>query len=198
MPRWIIIALLCAVSLPAQEANYINVYLSVSAPKAWVDSITDSLKTKLNAIPDVQVVDKNDNAMFTVYVDVNSVSNKSDELIGYSLMSLIYGTYDRAVLKIWVDEAVKVSEDPSTKAYLDLMAYAVSGNIFLAGTVHTHGSTDSIDSAYDQIVAKLKSDALPEFRRFRQMVLKAAAIEKSQSQKAKPTVQPLPRTKNSL
>lgn len=168
--KLLFLAILVPVSIPAFGQSYTNVYLSVSAPKAWLSEIEESLKVKLNAIPDVQVVDKEEDSLFTIAVDVNAVTNQSDEVIGYSMMALIYGTYDRKVLD-WIFDLLKSgSKDKDLKAVADLMKYVAAGNVFLAATVHTHGSLQNIDTAYDEIVGKLKTKAIPELRRFSKLI----------------------------
>ena len=155
---------------PSLFAQYTNVYLGVAAPAEWQKQIINDLKIKLNAIPDVQVVENADDAAFTISVDVNAVTNGKDELIGYSMMTLIYGTYDRAILTTMFDTLWKDSKDKSVQQMLQFLKYTISGNIFLAGTVHTHGPVDDIGIAYDQIVGTLKTKALPELRRFGKML----------------------------
>lgn len=157
-------------AIPQAGQGYTNVYLSVSAPKAWFAEITDALKVKLNAIPDVQVVDKEDDSLFTIAVDVNAVTNKGDDLIGYSMMALICGTYDRKVLDFVFTNMENSSKDKDLAAVVKLMKYAAAGNVFLAATVHTHGSVENIDTAYDEIVGQFKTKALPELRRFATLV----------------------------
>ena len=117
----------------------------------------------------MQVVDKPEDAAFTISVDVNSVS-KGNEVIGYSMIPLIYGTYDRAVLNAIFDALRKDSKEKSTRTLPAFLKYTASGNIFLAATIHTHGPLSGIDEAYDQIVGKLKTYALAELRRFKEMV----------------------------
>jgi len=163
-----IVGLLCSTCLLAQ--NYTNVFLAVSAPKAWQETVKDELTVKLNAIPDVQVTDVEADAAFTISVDINSITNRSDETLGYSMMALIYGTYDRKVLQALFENEGVQTTDKQAKAGVALLKYIISGNIFLAATVHTHGSLDNISSAYDEIVGKLKTKALPELRRFSKML----------------------------
>ena len=182
--KWAGIVLLFTMSLGARAQGYTNVFLSVSAPKQWFGDITDSLKVKLNAIPDVQVVDKEEDAAFTVYVDVNAVSNQKDELIGYSMMALVYGTYDRKVLDYLFDKFA-ADGDKASKASAELMKYIVSGNVFLAATIHTHGSVDKIDSAYDEIVGQLKTKALPELKRFQKLLEDAGGDSSKKSLQTK-------------
>jgi hypothetical protein len=171
---------------PLIAANYITVRLTVSAPEKWQKPIRDGLETKLNAIPDVQVVGEEDEAMFTIDVDINSVTNKSDEILGYSLAALIYGNYDQAILKVVLDEAEKAVKSKEEKAWIPVLQYAVSGNVFVAAFIHTHGAIESISEAYDEIVGKLKSKALPEYRRMEKLV--AEAVKNGAAPRALPTV----------
>lgn len=177
----IALGLLFATSIFAQ---YTNVYVAVSAPTAWQKQITDSLTQKLNAIPDVQVVDKAEDSAFTISVDVNSIIKGKDDVIGYSMMALIYGSYDRAILIKVFDTLWKDSKDKFTQQMLEVLKYTVSGNVFLAGTVHTHGPLGDINDGYDMIVGKLKTTALPEWRRFQKML---AEIPDDKSKTVAPT-----------
>lgn len=163
--RGLLLLLVASTIAPAQ--SYINVRLLLSAPDNWMSEIEESLTTKINAIPDVQVVEDADKAVFTITVDVNAINNKKDELMGYSMMALIVGNYDAKIMTAFFDGVKSTVKDDKA---VDLMKYVVSGNVFLAGALHTHGSTDKIGDAYDQIVGKLKSKALPELRRFMAMV----------------------------
>ena len=175
---------LCSV-LPGIAADYVKVKLSLSVPDKWEAGIREQLEAKLNAVPDVLVVeDEDEEALFTIQVDVNSVSNKSDETIGYSLAALIYGTYDQKILKAVFDEAENSAKTKEEKAWMPVVKYAASGNVFVAAFIHTHGSTDAIGLAFDQIVGKLKSKAIPEYRRMEKLV--ATAIKNDGSPKARP------------
>lgn len=171
---------------PMFAADYVNVCLTIDAPKEWQSNIKDNLEAKLNAIPDVQVVEKADEAAFTILVDVNAVSNKTDEVIGYSLAAVVLGTYDNKILTLVFDEAEKTKLTAEEKAWMPVMKYAVSGNVFLAGFVHTHGSLDNIDAAYDQIVAKLKSKGMPEYRKMIKMI--GEAVKRTGAGAALPTL----------
>jgi hypothetical protein len=93
----------------AAFGQYTHVFLTVSAPKNWQNNIVDSLTTKLNAIPDVLVAPREHGTAFTISVDVNSVSNGGNDVIGYSMMALIYGTYDRAMMTETFDRLWKGS-----------------------------------------------------------------------------------------
>jgi len=148
---------------------YISVRLEVAAPDEWSATIRSALEAKLNAVPDVQVVEDPDAAMFTILVDVNAITDKSDNLLGYSLAATIYGSYDERILSAIFDELAKSSDVKAARTF-QLMRYAISGNVFLAGVLHTHGSTQNIDAAYDQIVSELKSNGLPEARKMLTML----------------------------
>jgi hypothetical protein len=153
------------------SARYINVRLEVAAPDEWSAAVKEALEAKLNAVPDVQVVEDADAAMFTISVDIDAIVSKSDKLLGYSLAATICGTYDQRFLSAIFDELAKSADDPRDMAgFLQVVQYAVSGNVFLAGVVHTHGSTENLDTAYDQIVAKLKSNGLPAARKMLTML----------------------------
>ena len=167
MPK-VLVGLLFSTCLFAQ--NYTRVFLDVSAPEAWRNDVAEALTVKLNAIPDVQVVVKETDSAFTIAVHLNAVTDRNDETIGYSMMALIYGTYDSKMLEAIFETIDTGSNDKDLKASVELMKYLVSGNVFLAATVHTHGPLNDIDSAYDEIVGKLKTNALPEFRRLGNML----------------------------
>jgi hypothetical protein len=96
----------------------------------------------------------------------------------------LYGTYDRAILDVIFENIFKESKDPSDQQLLQFLKYTISGNIFLASTLHTHGPLTGIDEAYDQIVGKLKTSALPELRRVRQLV---ADLPETEIKKPLPT-----------
>jgi len=155
--------------------DYIKVKLAINAPHGWRDSVTQNLTVKLNAVPDILVVDSDDtDSAFTVFVDVNYVTNQEEEILGYSLMALLLGTYDQKFLNAAFTEAEKLTSR-SDQHWLEILKYSVSGNVYLAGWVHTHGPIEGLSEAYDEIVGKLKTVGLPEYRRFLAMVLKAAA-----------------------
>ncbi len=167
-----LIALTFSLPLLAGDADFIRVKLSVAAPTNWVNSIKDELTTRLNAVPDVQVVDeKAADSAFTVIVDVNNVTNKENETLGYSMMALLMGTYDQRFLDASFIEAKKTVPKENQELW-DLLRFSASGNVFLAGWVHTHGGVSSISDAYDQIVGKLKTKGLPEYRQFLTMAMK--------------------------
>jgi hypothetical protein len=149
--------------------RYITVRVEVDAPDQWSATIRNALEARLNAIPDVEAIKDADEAMFTIAVDVNAVTDKSENLLGYSLAATICGNYDQKFLSALFGELSK-SADPTRAATLEVIQYAISGNVFLAGVVHTHGSTDSIDTAYDQVVSRFRSNGLPEARKMLTML----------------------------
>jgi hypothetical protein len=95
-------------------------------------------------------------------------------------MTLIYGTYDQQFLDAVFNEARK-SGSKEDKQWWNIFKYIASGNVFLAGWVHTHGPLSDISQVYDEIVRTLKTKGLPEYRRFTAMVGKA--LQESQNTK---------------
>jgi hypothetical protein len=167
--------------LSGVSAETLKVHLTVSAPKKWADAIENTLTRKLNAIPEVEVIseEKCADCFYHVSVDINRVTNKEESIEGYSLMALVYGTLDREVLRLFID---KMALDSELKEFLK---YASSGNIFLAGSVHTHGSLDGISDAYDEIISTFKKNVLPNYREMNRL------LEKIQARKTKTQGSPL-------
>jgi hypothetical protein len=151
-------------------ARSLTVCVEIEAPDGWSGAIRDALEAKLKAVPEVQVVGDAKKAMFTIDVDVNAITVEGNHLLGYSLAAIISGHFDRNFLRALFEEASK-SADPSEAAAAELIQYAISGNVFPVGLVHTHGSTNDIGSAYDEIVSRFQSKGLPEVRKFLDLLI---------------------------